>query len=145
VPGNYHPNSLITKGFWLAGAYNIFGVLTFSQFFTNTLLSATDPAIFSWFGLICIMLWGAAYASVAKSYQAVPYLVLLFFVEKILYVMTWLMWLTKNLDSLPTLFADSPVTAIFYSVYGAGDLVFGVFFLWVVCNSCSKRTESPLI
>ncbi|WP_157755476.1 hypothetical protein [Pseudomonas frederiksbergensis] len=82
--------------------------------------------------------------SVAKSYQAVPYLVLLFFVEKILYVMTWLMWLTKNLDSLPTLFADSPVTAIFYSVYGAGDLVFGVFFLWVACNSCSKRTLEQL-
>jgi len=145
MPSNHHPNSLITKGFWLAGAYNILGVLTFSQFFTNTLLSATDPAIFSWFGLICIMLWGAAYASVAKSYQAVPYLVLLFFVEKMLYVMTWLMWLSKNLDSLPTLFAESPVTAIFYSTYGAGDLVFGVFFLWVACNSRSKLTESPLI
>ena len=145
MPSNHHPNSLITKGFWLAGGYNILGVLTFSQLFTNTLLSATDPAIFSWFGLISIMLWGAAYASVAKSYQAVPYLVLLFFVEKMLYVMTWLMWLSKNLDSLPTLFAESPLTAIFYSIYGAGDLLFGLFFLWVACTSRAKRTESPLI
>lgn len=145
MPSNLHPNSLITKGFWLAGAYNILGVLTFSQCFTNTLLSATDPAIFSWFGLISIMLWGAAYASVAKSYQAVPYLVLLFFVEKMLYVMTWLMWLSKNLDSLPTLFAESPLTAIFYSIYGAGDLLFGLFFLWVACTSRAKPTESPLI
>ncbi len=129
MPGNYHPNSLITKGFWLAGAYNIFGVLTFSQFFTNTLLSATDPAIFSWFGLICIMLWGAAYASVAKSYQAVPYLVLLFFVEKILYVMTWLMWLTNNLDSLPTLFADSPDRDFLFGLWRRRSGLWRVFSL----------------
>jgi hypothetical protein len=139
MPSNQRANSLITKGFWLAAGYNILGVLTFSQFFTNTLLVATDPSIFSWLGLVSIMLWGAAYASVAKAYRAIPYLVLLFFVEKMLYVLTWLMWLSKNAGTLPALFAESPLTAIFYSIYGAGDLVFGLFFLWVACNSLSKK------
>ncbi|WP_223531703.1 MULTISPECIES: hypothetical protein [unclassified Pseudomonas] len=139
MPNNQHTNSLITKVFWLVGGYNILGVLTFSQFFTNTLLSATDPTIFSRLGLVSIMLWGVAYTSVAKAYRAVPYLVLLFFVGKMLYVLTWLMWLSKNSNTLPALFAESPLTAIFYSIYGAGDLVFGLFFLWVACNSLSKK------
>ncbi len=140
MPNNQHANSLITKVFWLAGGYNIVGVLTFSQFFTNSLLSATDPAVFSWLGLVSIMLWGVAYTSVAKAYRAVPYLVLLFFVEKMLYVLTWLMWLSKNANTLPALFAESPLTAIFYSIYCAGDLVFGLFFLWVACHSLSQKS-----
>lgn len=139
MPSNQPTNPLITKGFWLAGAFNIGGVLTFSQFFTNELLSATDSVVFSWVGLVAIMLWGAAYASVARAYQAVPYLLLLFFVEKMLYVLTWLLWLSKNAGTLPSLFAESPLTAIFYSVYGAGDLAFGLFFLWVALGTLRQR------
>lgn len=139
MSSNQPATSLITKGFWLAGAYNVGGVLTFSQFFTNDLLSANDPAVFSWLGLVAIMLWGAAYASVGRSYQAVPYLVLLFFIEKMLYVVTWLLWLSKNASALPALFAESPLTAMFYSVYGAGDLLFGLFFLWVALGVLRQR------
>jgi hypothetical protein len=82
---------LVVKGFWLAGAYNIFGVLIFSNFFRNSLLSSLDPAVFSSVGLIAIILWGLAYCSVARSYQSSPYLVLVFFIEKMLYTTTWLM------------------------------------------------------
>ena len=134
-----HPNSSITKGFWLAGVYNVAGILIFSKFFTNSLLSSLDPAAFSWLGLISIILWELAYCSVAKSYRSVPYLVLVFFVEKMLYTVTWLKWLSKNWSTLPSLFSKkSPLTATAYSIYGAGDFVFGVFFLWVAIKALRK-------
>ncbi len=136
---NERSNSIITKGFWLAGAFNVIGVLVFSKIFTNDLLSSLDPVVFSWLGLVAIMLWGFAYCSVARSYQFVPYLLLVFFVEKMIYTMTWVKWLTKNGSTLPSLFSESPLTATFYSIYGAGDFVFGLFFLWVAIKGLQKR------
>jgi len=128
---NEHQKSFTTKGFWIAGAFNILGVLVFSKFFTNALLSSIDPRVFSWFGLVAIMLWGGAYCSVAKSYSFVPYLVLVFFVEKMIYATVWLMWITKHGNMLPSIFSESPLTATFYAIYGACDFMFGLFFLWV--------------
>ena len=134
-----HQNSVVTKGFWLAGAYNIFGVLVFSKLFTNSLLSSLDPAVFSWLGLVAVILWGFAYCSVARSYQSVPYLLLVFVMEKMIYTMTWLMWLIKNGSTLPALFSESPLTATYYSIYGAGDFIFGLFFLWVASKGLQKK------
>jgi hypothetical protein len=136
---NHHPNPTMTWGFWLAGGYNIVGTLIFSAFFTNTLLTSLDPMLFSWFGLVAIILWGFAYLSVAKSYAAVPYLVAVFVVEKLLYATMWLMWLLKNGGTLPALFSTSPLTATFYVLYGAGDFAFALFFLWVVVQVWPKR------
>jgi len=135
---------MITKGFWLAGAYNIFGVLLFSKFFTNSLLSSLDPAVFSWLGLVAVMLWGCAYCSVARSYQFVPSLLLVFVVEKMIYTTTWLLWLTRNGGTLPTLFSESPLTATYYLIYGAGDFIFGLFFLWVV-KSLQKKAATTAV
>ena len=139
ISSNGHPKSIITKGFWLAAAFNVIGVLVFSKFFTNSLLSSLDPIVFSWLGLISIMLWGFAYWSVAKSYQFVPHLLLVFFVEKMIYTMTWVMWLNKNGSTLPSLFSESPLTATFFSIYGAGDFAFGLFFLWVAIKGLQRR------
>ena len=83
----------ITGGFVLAGAFNVFGMLVVSRLFTNPLLSATDPAVFSWLGHVVIVLWGLAYWAVARSYRHVPYLLLVFFIEKMVYTTTWLLWL----------------------------------------------------
>ena len=131
MPYDKHPNPIVTVGFWLAGAYNITGALLFSKLFTNTLLTSLDPVVFSWLGLVSIMLWGIAYISVAKSYPSVPCLLLVFFVEKMIYTATWLSWLVKNGSTLPSLFSESPLTAICFAVYGSGDFVFGLFFLWL--------------
>lgn len=124
-------SSSITKGFWLAGAFNVLGVLVFSKLFTNSLLSSLDPVVFSWLGLVSVMLWGLANWSVARSYPSVPYLLLVFFVEKMIYTLTWARWLAKNGSTLPSLFSESPLTAAFYSIYGAGDFILGLFFLGV--------------
>lgn len=132
-------NSIITKGFWAAGAFNVLGVLTFSKVFTNSLLSSLDPVVFSWLGLVSIMLWGLAYCSVAKSYQSVPYLLLVFVIEKMIYTTTWATWLARNGSTLPSLFSESPLTATLFTIYGAGDFIFGLFFLWVAIKSFRRR------
>lgn len=139
MSNNEHPKSILTRVFWFAGAFNVIGVLVFSKFFTNSLLSSLDPVVCSWLGLVSIMLWGFAYCSVAKSYPFVPYLLLVFFVEKMIYTTTWAMWLTRNGSTLPSLFAESPLTATFYAIYGPGDFAFGLFFLWVAIKGLQKR------
>ena len=85
-------SSVISNIFLLAGAYNIVCVLVFSKFFTNTLLSSLYPTVFSSFNLICILLWGVAYSSVATSYRSVPYLLLVFTAAKTIYFITWIVW-----------------------------------------------------
>ena len=115
-------------GFRLAGATNIVGVLVFSLGLTNERLIELSPIVFSRFGLISIMLWGMAYWAVATSYRTVPSLVGVFAIEKLIYVITWGMWLKAHGGDLSVLFAESPLTAIFYSVYGPIDFVFGLFF-----------------
>jgi hypothetical protein len=132
-------HSWVTKGFLLAGAVNVLGVTLFSKFFTNSLLSSLDPGVFSRPGLAAIILWGLAYWSVARAYHAVPYLVFVFFVEKMLYTVTWLIWLARNGGTLGAIFAESPLTAAFYSIYGAIDFAFGVFFLWVAVKGFRMR------
>ena len=130
---NHPPKSerAITRGFVLAGAVNVLGMLVVSKLFTNSLLHATDPAVFSWLGQVAIVLWGLAYWAVAKSYQHVPYLVLVFFIEKMVYAVAWLVWLLQNSHSLTSIASESLTTAIFFGVYGAGDFAFGLFFGWV--------------
>jgi hypothetical protein len=126
-----HSDGIITRGFWFAGAFNVAAVLVFSKFFTNAMLASLDSVVFSWLGMVAIILWGLAYASVANSYQSVPYLVLVFFAEKMIYTLAWLMWLANNAGTLPSLFAESPLTAVAFASYGAADFAFGLFFLWV--------------
>ncbi len=125
-----HPHPLISRGLLLAGAYNILGVLVFSAGFSNAGLSEPDPEVFSTLGLFAIMLWGAAYASIWRQYGQVPWLLLVFGVEKLLYLGNWLLWLSNNGADLPVLFAQAPLTGMFYAVYGAGDGLFAMFFFY---------------
>lgn len=121
----------ITRGFLLAGAVNVFGMLVVSKLFTNSLLNTIDPAVFSWLGQVSIVLWGLAYWAVAHSYRNVPYLILVFFMEKMVYAAIWLLWLLQNGHSLKSIASESVMTAIFFGIYGAGDFAFGLFFALV--------------
>lgn len=120
--------SLPTAGFFGAAACNIVGMLVVSKLFTNPLLAENDPAVFSWLGQVAIMLWGFAYLAVARHYRHVPFLLLVFFVEKMVYVVAWLTWLSEKSQLLPQIDAISPMTAGFFTAYGALDALFGVFF-----------------
>jgi len=130
----------ISRGFWLAGAYNVFGMLLFSKFFTNPVLPAVDPVVFSSLGQVAIILWGLAYWSVARTYRHVPLLALVFAIEKLVYAFTWLAWMLAKGHTLPAIAAESPLSAMFFAVYGAGDFVFCLFFAWVAWRAVPKAT-----
>jgi uncharacterized membrane protein len=126
-----HPQSFITKCFYAAGIYNVLGSVALSKFLTNDYMASLDPNVFSDMGWTGIFLWGLAYLSIAKSYQHIPYLVLVFFVEKVIYTCLWISWLFKNGDKLPEIYNHDIITGIAFTVYGSGDLVSAVFFLWL--------------
>lgn len=127
-------------GFIAGGVANIAGVLTATLAFTNPLVAEQFPAVFSDFGMLAIMLWGLAYIAVANNYAQVPWLVAVFALEKAAYVLTWFIWFSGHGHGLAALYEQSFVTGLFYSVYGANDLFFGLFFAWVFIKA---RTDRP--
>jgi hypothetical protein len=136
-----------SRGFIASGLVNILGVLgAFSQGIGSSLISEQYPQVFSPFGLFVIMLWGAAYISVARTYRAVPALCAVFALEKFTYVISWLYWIAISGSTLPDLFSRSPITASFFAIYGVNDLVFGLMFVAAWRESCNftLRPAEPL-
>jgi hypothetical protein len=119
----------ITKGFILAGLMNVTGALLLSRFFTNETIPAFDPVVMSNFGLLMIVIWGLAYIAVAKNYDKVKWLVAVFAVEKLIYGIAWIKWLSNN--NLSEVFEKDTMAGVFYSIYGANDWAFFLFFLLV--------------
>ena len=127
----------ISRIFVAAGLVNIVGTLIFSAGFTNRYLTELYPEVFSWLGLAGVMLWGAAYIAVSKSYRQVRLLVLVFVVEKLLYFGTWVLWLRDQPVPFSEIFERSLTTGAFFLSYGPIDLAFGLFFGWVYLKSKS--------
>jgi len=123
--------SFITKCFYAAVLYNLLGAITFSKGLTNDYMTSLDPNVFTDMGWVAIFLWGLAYFSVAKSYKQVPYLLLVFFVEKMIYTYLWISWLYKHFSSLSEIYSKDLLTGIGFTLYGSGDFIFGIFFLWL--------------
>src|SRR5436190_15674160 len=98
-------------GFWAAGAFNVLGVLVFSRAGTNTYLSELYPEVFSSFGLLCIVLWGAAYVAAGGRRLPAPELSAVFAVEKAVYVGTWVVWLSRHGGTLAAIWDRDPLTA----------------------------------
>ena len=121
--------NLIKKGLIAAGLMNIGGVLVFSRAFTNVAINNADPVVMSNFGLLMIVVWGAAYLGAATISSNIKWLVGAFAVEKLVYVVVWCMWLYEN--SLSQLYSKDVSAGIFYSIYGVNDFVFMLFFAWV--------------
>ena len=120
----------ISKIFLFAGLSNILGVLIFSKFFTNEVMMEAQPMVMGHFGLIAIMLWGLAYIAVRQNYASVPWLIAVFVIEKLVYVLVWLNWLFSN--SLNSLYDQDIFAGLFFSIYGLNDLLFGLFFGYVI-------------
>lgn len=136
---NQHPRRLVTIGFQIAGCVNFFGTLLVSAGFTNRTLTSLDPVVFSNFGLVAIMLWGMAYVAVCRSYQHVPYVVMVFAVEKFVYAIIWIKWILRFGDQLPGVLSEAPLTGMFYYTYGLVDFLFGVFFAWVAITTLRQH------
>ena len=118
----------ITVCFWLAALYNSC-IILFSKGF-STDLGLIDP-LFSPDGCIGVLLWGAAYFALSKSYESVPDMAFVFCVEKAFYGFHWLFWMFDNYQGLPDIVSADPISGAFYTIYGIGDLLFMVFFGWV--------------
>lgn len=138
---NQHPNRWVTGGFLLAGGVNVLGTLAVSAGFTNRTLTSLDPVVFSNFGLVAIMLWGLAYVAVSRSYYHVPYLVMVFALEKLVYTILWIKWISRFGDQLQGISSDAPLTALFYRIYGPLDFSFGVFFACVAISTLRQRAR----
>ena len=121
--------NLLKNGFIAAGLMNIGGVLLFSRAFNNPAINTADPVVMSNFGLLMIVVWGLAYIGAALIDCNIKWLAGAFAVEKLVYVVAWVMWLTNN--SLPQLYAKDAFAGMFFSIYGLNDFVFMLFFAWV--------------
>ncbi|MCR9017519.1 hypothetical protein [Aquiflexum gelatinilyticum] len=122
-------NQFTTKGFILSGLMNIFGVLIFSRFFTNSVIPEYDSQAMSNFGLLMIVVWGFAFISVSKNFDKVPWLIGVFVIEKLVYASHWTNWMINN--KVSEVFEKDKMAGIFYSIYGINDWVFFFFFLVV--------------
>ena len=128
---------LIKTGFIAAGLMNIGGVLLFSRVFTNAAINNADPVVMSNFGLLMIAVWGLAYWGAAFIKSNIKWLAGAFTLEKLVYVVVWIMWLSKN--SLPELYAKDGFAGAFFSIYGLNDFVFMLFFAWVFLSQRSFK------
>ena len=131
-------DKIIQKGFIFAGLSNIVGVLICSRFFTNDVMLAAQPGVMGYFGLIAIMLWGFAYIAVCKTYRQVRWLVGVFVIEKLAYVIAWLAFITTR--SLNSVYEQDVLAGLFFTIYGANDFVFMLFFSFVFL----KLRQMPL-
>ena len=118
--------NLVKNGLIVAALMNIGGVLIFSRAFTNVAINNADPIVMSNFGLVMIVVWGLAYLGAAAIGSNIKWLVGAFAVEKLVYVVVWVMWHSEN--SLAQLYATDIFAGIFYSIYGINDFLFMLFF-----------------
>ena len=122
-------DKIIQNGFIIAGLSNILGVVICSKALTNDVLLATQPDVMGYFGLISIVLWGLAYISVWKSHNQARWLVGVFVIEKLAYVIAWLVFITSQ--SLSSVYEQDVLAGIFYAIYGVNDFIFMIFFGYV--------------
>ena len=120
---------LIAKGFVLSGIMNLGGPLIFSRFFTNDSIPAADPVVMSNFGLLKIVLWGLVFLSIFQKYEQLNWLVGVFAIEKFIYVLNWINWISNN--DLSAVFNKDQMAGIFYAVYGINDWLLFLLFLFV--------------
>ena len=131
---------MIQKGFIAAGLSNILGVMICSKAFTNDVMLATQPDVMGTFGLISIILWGFAYIAVSKSYNQVRWLVGVFVIEKLAYVIAWLTLMSSR--SLSSIYEQDVLAGVFYTVYGANDFIFMLFFGFVFLKRDDVQSQS---
>ena len=118
-----------------AAVMNIGGVFVFSRAFSNIAINNADPVVMSNFGLLMIVVWGLAYLGAALINSNIKWLAGAFAAEKLVYVIIWVTWLSKN--SLVQLYSTDVYAGIFYSIYGLNDLVFMLFFVWIFLSQHS--------
>lgn len=120
---------LVKNGLIAAALMNIGGALMFSRAFTNVAINEADPVVMSNFGLVMIAVWGLAYLAAASIKSNIKWLAGAFAVEKLVYVVVWVMWHSNN--TIAQLYSKDVFAGVFFSIYGINDFVFMLFFAGV--------------
>lgn len=128
---------MLRSVFVASGLINIVCVLLFSRFFTNTAINHADPVVMSNFGLLMIMVWGLVFLGAATLNENIKWLAAAFAIEKLVYVVVWLGWLSGN--SLAPLYSIDILAGIFYTIYGVNDFIFMVLFCWMFFSCAHPR------
>ena len=129
-------NKVLRLGFIAAALMNIGGVLTFSRFFTNSVINDFDPVVMSNFGLLMILVWGLAYLGASFVNSNIKWLAAAFALEKLVYVIAWLVWFSGN--DISSVYEKDLFAGFFYSIYGLNDFIFMLFFTWVFIHQNKK-------
>ncbi len=132
-------SSIKKNGLVAAGLMNIGGALICSRFFSNPTINQADPVVMSNFGLLMIVIWGLAYIGASRIRANIMWLVAAFAIEKLVYVLAWLNWLSHN--DLSPVYASDFLAGVFYSIYGLNDFVFMLFFIWLFVSEKTSDTR----
>lgn len=132
-------NELITKVMYLSGIVNISGVLILSRFFSNEVINEADPVVMSNFGLLMIVVWGLVFVAMASKWEQLKWVVGAFAIEKFIYALVWTKWLFKN--DITKVYEQDVMAGIFYTIYGASDWFFCMFYLFVFIHLCKIKTS----
>lgn len=128
-------HTLIKRGFLLAGLINLAGILLVTQGLSSPTIMLADPAVFSGFGVVMIMLWGLAYIGTAAVAQHAVLLPLTFALEKAAYTLNWVFWLDSHSAQLPAILEQDWLGGAFLAAYGINDGLFGLFFAAVAIRN----------
>lgn len=139
-------NNKVANLYLLAGFANIFGVLAANGMYSDSHVLATmSPSVLSVESQILIQVWGLAYIAVAKTWNHVPTLSAIFFIEKMLYFWWWVLWIREDAHrdvAIALAQSGSPakvLTGVFFLVYGLNDLCFGLVFLYGAIRGLQGR------
>ena len=132
-------DKVIRTGFYLAGLVNILGITLVSHGLQSDTLVKADPAVFSNFGILCIMLWGLAYIASAPHATAAIFLPAVFALEKLLYTVNWVQWFAAHGGEVESITQQDMLGGLFLGGYGVVDGVFCLFFAMVALNNWNKR------
>jgi len=83
------------------------------------------------------LLWGGAYLATAWAYTVAPWLLLVFALEKALYVRHYAAGLQAYKTWAPNAKRDS-LTHLFFCIYGLGDAVFGGLFVVILAVELAR-------
>ena len=123
-----------------AGAMNIGAVLLFSRFFTNSVINEADPVVMSNFGLVMIVVWGFAYLGAATVNDNIKYLAGAFALEKLVYVVVWVHWISTN--ALAPVYEADLMAGVFFTIYGINDFAFMILFFMIFKSKFAIKSDS---
>ena len=119
----------------------VFGLVNLSLlvFFTplgdGDLVARQDRTFFGPVMLVMIALWGLAYMAAAPLWAGLPWLMLVFALEKMLFGARWLWWIQAEGKAAPLdLWHADPLAGLLFLVYGPWDIFCAGAFLamaWV--------------